>query len=162
MEGLDPDPKRIMEAVTRLLEARRRGEDILGSGGIMSLFASEEELQVLNEVAGLMSLLEGHGDVTMDRAGTGLVPSAPRFARVLRNRRQNVRGFAKVFQKLTGLEAKLKQYIEGENFIAEVERQGGAELFNMAWAEPANVPSIEEIRQPELWIERVAPADVAA
>ena len=117
---------------------------------------------VINEVAGLMSLLEGHGDVTMDRAGLGLVPSAPRFARVLRNRRQNVRGFTKVFQKLSGLEAKMKQYAEGEHFIAVVEDHGGAELLDRAWAEPANVPSIKEIRQPELWIARVSSADVAA
>ena len=38
-----------------------------------------------------MSLLEGHGDVTMDRAGAGRIPSAERFARVLRQRRQQRR-----------------------------------------------------------------------
>ena len=162
MDGLDPDPKRVIEAVSRLIEARRRGEDIMGQGGLMGLFASEQQLVVINEVAGLMSLLEGHGDVTMDRAGLGLVPSAPRFARVLRNRRQNVRGFTKVFQKLSGLEAKMKQYAEGEHFIAVVEDHGGAELLDRAWAEPANVPSIKEIREPELWIARVSSADVAA
>ena len=162
MEGLDPDPKRMFEALTRALEARRRGEDVFGSGGLAGLFATEQQLSVLNEVAGLMSLLEGHGDVTMDRAGAGLVRSAPRFARVLRERRQNVRGFAKAFQKLTGIEAKLKQYSQGESFIAAVEKAGGADLFNQAWVEPANVPSIEEIRQPELWIKRIAPVDIAA
>lgn len=162
MEELDPDPKRLMEAVSRVVEARRRGEDALAQGGVMGLFASEQQLEVINEVAGLMSLLEGHGDVTMDRAGLGLVPSAPRFARVLRNRRQNVRGVARVFQKISGLEAKMKQYAEGEHFIAVVENHGGAQLLDRAWAEPANVPSIKEIRQPELWIARVAPADIAA
>ena len=35
-----------------------------------------------------MALLEGHGDVTMDRAGEGHVPSAERFGRVLRERRK--------------------------------------------------------------------------
>ena len=42
---------------------------------------------VLDQVGGLMSLLEGHGDVTMDRAGADRIPSAERFARVLRQRR---------------------------------------------------------------------------
>ena len=162
MDSVDPDPKRFMAAAQRLLEARKRGEDPMDQGGVMALFASEEQLAVINEVAGLMSLLEGHGDVTMDRAGKDLIPSQERFARVLRNRRQNASGFTKVFQRLAGLEAKMKQYAEGEHFIAEVEKSGGVDLLDKAWAEPANVPSISEIRDPSLWIDRVNAATHAA
>ncbi|MCP4225640.1 MAG: zinc-dependent metalloprotease, partial [Actinomycetia bacterium] len=97
----------------------------------------------------------GHGDITMDRAGKGLVPSAERFARVLRHRRQNASGFLKVFQRLAGLEAKMKQYAEGESFISAVEAHGGTELLDRAWSGPANIPSIEEIRDPAQWITRV-------
>ena len=161
MESVDPDPQRVFAAIQRMLEARKRGEDPMDQGGMMALFASEDQLSVINEVAGLMSLLEGHGDVTMDRAGEGLVPSAERFARVLRQRRQNSSGFTKVFQRLAGLEAKMKQYAEGEHFISVVEDHGGAALLDRAWAEPANVPSISEIREPELWIARVG-SDTAA
>jgi len=161
MDSVDPDPKRLLAAAQRLLESRRRGDDPMDQGGIMALFASDEQLEVINEIAGLMSLLEGHGDVTMDRAGQGLVPSAERFARVLRHRRQNASGFTKVFQRLTGLEAKMKQYAEGESFISAVESHGGAELLDRAWAEPANVPSIEEIRNPGLWIARVGAPEFA-
>jgi len=162
MDSVDPDPKRFLAAAQRLMEARKRGEDPMDQGGIMALFASEEQLAVINEVAGLMSLLEGHGDVTMDRAGQGLVPSAERFAKVLRNRRQSASGFTKVFQKLAGLEAKMKQYAEGEHFISVVESHGGVEALDYAWATPANVPSISEIRDPQLWIDRVAvPTPVA-
>ena len=64
-----------------------------------------------------MSLLEGHGDVTMDRAGAAAVPGAERFSRVLRERRQQVRGPAKLLQQVLGLEAKLRQYAEGEDFV---------------------------------------------
>ncbi|MBT5582289.1 MAG: coenzyme F420 biosynthesis-associated protein, partial [Acidimicrobiaceae bacterium] len=156
MDSVDPDPKRFLAAAQRLMEARKRGEDPMDQGGIMALFASEEQLAVINEVSGLMSLLEGHGDVTMDRAGEGLVPSAERFAKVLRNRRQTASGFTKVFQKLAGLEAKMKQYAEGEHFISTVEAHGGVEALDFAWADSANVPSIGEIRDPQLWIDRVA------
>jgi coenzyme F420 biosynthesis associated uncharacterized protein len=155
MDSVDPDPQRLLAALQRLIEARRRGEDPLDQGGIMALFASEEQLAVIQQVSGLMSLLEGHGDVTMDRAGSGLVPSAERFSRVLRQRRQSASGFTKVFQRLAGLEAKLKQYAEGERFIAAVEERGGPELLDRAWAAPENLPAIEEIRDPELWIARV-------
>ena len=87
-----------------------------------------------------MSLLEGHGDVIMDRAGEGLVPSAPRFGRVMRRRRESVRGFAKVFQRLIGLDAKIKQYAEGEHFIESVESIGGTALLDRVWEGPENVP----------------------
>jgi coenzyme F420 biosynthesis associated uncharacterized protein len=162
MDSVDPDPKRFLAAAQRLLEAGKRGEDPMDQGGMMALFASEEQLEVINEVAGLMSLLEGHGDITMDRAGKDLIPSQERFARVLRNRRQGASGFTKVFQKLAGLEAKMKQYAEGEHFIQSVEGHGGMELLDKAWAEPANVPSIAEIRDPSQWIERVGASAPAA
>jgi len=68
-----------------------------------------------------MSLLEGHGDVTMDRAGAAAVPGAERFARVLHDRRQSVRGPTKVLQQILGIEAKMRQYAEGEKFVHAVE-----------------------------------------
>ena len=151
LDAVEPDPKRVAAAVRRVVEARRRGEDPLAAGGVMALFASEAQIETLDQLAGLMSLLEGHGDVTMDRAGDGLVPSAPRFGRVMRRRRESVRGFAKVFQRLIGLDAKIKQYAEGEHFIASVEEAGGTALFDRVWEGPENVPGIAEIRNPSDW-----------
>ena len=59
------------------------------------LLAGPDQYDAIQQVMGLMSLLEGHGDVTMDRAGAGRIPSAERFGRVLRQRRQQ-RGPARV------------------------------------------------------------------
>ena len=162
LDSVDPDPKRIAAAVRRVVEARRRGEDPLAAGGVMALFASEAQIETLDQLAGLMSLLEGHGDVTMDRAGEGLVPSAPRFGRVMRRRRESVRGFAKVFQRLIGLDAKIKQYAEGEHFISSVESEGGTALLDRVWEEPNNVPGIAEIRSPRDWVARMGVTEAAA
>jgi len=158
LDSVDPDPKRIAAAVRRVVEARRRGEDPLATGGIMALFASEAQVETLGRLAGLMSLPEGHGDVTMDRAGQGLVPSAPRFGRVMRNRRNSARGFNRVFQRVIGLDAKIKQYAEGEQFIASVEAVGGTALLDRVWEGPDNVPGIAEIRSPRDWIARMGAA----
>ncbi len=161
MEGLEPDPKRFAEALRRLMEARRNGEDPLAAGGLMALFASEEQLATMQKLTGLMSLLEGHGDVTMDRAGQGLIPSAARFGRVMQRRRASARGLSKLTQRIVGLDAKLKQYAEGEGFIAAVESAGGQELFDRVWESPDNLPTIGEIREPAGWIARMGvPAQV--
>ena len=142
-----------------MAEAFRSGENPLADGGIMALVASAEQRDVLDQVSGLMSLLEGHGDVTMDRAGAGLVPSAERFARVLRQRRQNASGPAKLLQQLIGLEAKLNQYAQGERFI-DAGRGGpaGPTLLARAWERPEHLPSLVEIREPSAWIQRLTPA----
>ena len=158
INSVDPDPKSFFAAIDRVAAAIKTGTNPLADGGIMALVASPEQKVVLDQISGLMSLLEGHGDVTMDRAGEGLIPGAERFGRVLRQRRQSANGLAKLLQQLIGLEAKINQYEQGEKFIAAVELVGGTTLLDNVWENPANLPSILEIRDPELWIRRLQPA----
>jgi len=155
IDAVDPDPKRFFEAMDRVVGDLRSGRNPLADGGIATLVASPEQRAVLDQVSGLMSLLEGHGDVTMDRAGIGYVPNAERFGRVLRQRRKQTAGLAKLLQQLIGLEAKLNQYAQGERFIEVVEAAGGTELLDRAWESPLLLPSIDEIRDPDLWVARV-------
>jgi coenzyme F420 biosynthesis associated uncharacterized protein len=155
LDAVEPDPQRLFDALGSVTEALRAGRNPLADGGVMTLLAGPEQRAVLDQVTGLMSLLEGHGDITMDRAGEGLVPNAERFARAIRQRRQSASGLTKLLQQLIGLEAKLNQYAEGEAFIEAVERSGGPALLRRAWEGPVNLPSRAEIREPQLWIDRV-------
>lgn len=162
VDSVDPDPQRFADALERLVRSARAGENPLADGGIATLVASKEQRAVLDQVSGLMSLLEGHGDVTMDRAGEGHIPSAERFGRVLRQRRQQANVAVRLLQQLLGLEAKLNQYAQGEAFIAAVEEVGGTDLLDRVWESPALLPTLVEIRQPGTWIERVGPTALAS
>jgi len=155
MTMADPDPARFFAAIGRLAEAIRTRRNPLDDGGIVTLFATPEQRQTMDRVGGLMSLLEGHGDVTMDRAGGDRIPSAERFGSVLRARRKNASTPARVVQKLIGLEAKLAQYEQGEQFIAAVEATGGSPMLELAFAGPDSLPTLAEIREPQRWVERV-------
>lgn len=162
VDSVDPDPARFVEALKRAADDLRSGRSPLDDGGLAVLLASPEQRAVLDQVAGLMSLLEGHGDVTMDRAGVGHVPSADRFGRVLRARRNSARGLTKLAQRLLGFDAKLNQYAAGERFITAVEAAGGPELLDRAWEAPDLLPSLHEIRDPDRWIARVRPTESLA
>ena len=144
-----------MDAARRLMEARRSGEDPLRQGGLTALLAPESQRSTLDKLSGMMSLLEGHGDVTMDRAGADRLTESDRFGRVLRARRSSARGLNKLLQRLVGIEAKLYQYQAGEAFIAAVERVEGAAFVERAWEAPDCLPSMDEIKSPKLWIERM-------
>ncbi len=158
VNAVDPDPKRFLDAISRTVEGTRRGENPLDDGGLAAVLATPEQRAVLERISGLMSLLEGHGDVTMDRAGADRIPSAERFSRVLRERRKSASGPVRLLQRLIGLEAKLKQYEQGERFIERVESAGGTALLDRAWERPEHLPDLAEIRDPVRWVERVAAA----
>ena len=155
VDAVDSDPKQLIDAVGRFADEVRKGKNPLDDGGIAAVFSSPEQRLVLEQVSGLMSLLEGHGDVTMDRAGADRIPNAVRFGQVLRQRRQQQNTVARMLQKIIGLEAKLKQYEQGERFIEAVEKVGGPALLERAWEQPENLPTIGEIRDPATWIARL-------
>lgn len=160
LDSVDPDPKRFLEALGKVLQDLRAGRRPLEDGGIVTLLATPEQRAVLDKVGGLMSLLEGHGDITMDRAGADRIPSAHRFARVLRERRANANPAVKLVQRLIGLEAKINQYAQGERFIEEVERLGGGpDALDPVWRGASWLPSLAEIREPEEWLDRVRLSD---
>ena len=153
--SIEPDPKRFLAALRRAADEVRAGRNPLDEGGLVALLATPEQQGVLGQIGGMMSLLEGHGDVTMDRAGASRIPSAERFGRVLRQRRAQSSAPARFVQKLVGLEAKLKQYEQGERFIESVEAEGGPEYLNRAWESSEMLPTLSEIRDPQAWMRRV-------
>ncbi|MGI8794591.1 MAG: zinc-dependent metalloprotease [Acidimicrobiales bacterium] len=156
MDGVDPDPKRFLDALKRAVDQMRSGENPLDDGGIVALFAGEEQHATLRQVQGMMSLLEGHGDITMNRAGQGLIPEADRFHSTLHSRRSQVNPAAKMVQKVLGLEAKMKQYAQGEDFINAVERHGGPEMVSLIWESAEHLPDLAEIRDPASWLARMS------
>ncbi|MDP6976848.1 MAG: zinc-dependent metalloprotease [Acidimicrobiales bacterium] len=156
---LDDEEDGITDRLRNLANRRRHADDEAGraaGAGLLEAVAGPEQQAALDRIAGLMSLLEGHGDVTMDRAGEGHVRGADRFARVMRERRRSATGLVRLLQKVIGLEAKLAQYAQGEAFIAAVEAEGGTVLLDRAWDDPGNLPDRAEIAEPSRWIERMA------
>jgi coenzyme F420 biosynthesis associated uncharacterized protein len=155
LAGIDPDPKQLVAALRRSVEEIRAGRNPLDEGGLLTLIAGPEQYAAIQEIGGLMSLLEGHGDITMDRAGADRIPHAAWFGQVLKQRRRQ-RGLSKALSSLIGMDAKLRQYEQGERFIEAVEGAGGRDLLAKVWEGPGWLPSWPEIRKPGDWIARTA------
>lgn len=154
LDGLDPDPRRLLDAVKRAVDSLRRGEDPLADGGIVGLIATEQQRATLARVQALMSLLEGHGNVVMDRIGADHVPDQARMSATMRARRQ-VGGAQRLFYRLSGMEMKVQQYELGERFITAIEEEAGRSALDVAWESPDRLPTMEEIRDPPSWLRRL-------
>jgi coenzyme F420 biosynthesis associated uncharacterized protein len=150
-----PDSKQIMAALSRMAGDVWARRNPLGDAGLIGVLAPPEQLATIRRIQALMSLLEGHGDITMNRAAADRIPGAERFARTLQARRESAGGATKFVQQLLGIDAKMKQYKEGEEFVEAVERAGGPELFARVWEEPEHLPTLEEVRDPARWVKRL-------
>lgn len=152
----NPDLNAFTEALRSALRNRREASSQVRDGGMFGLFASPEQREVMARIGGLMSLLEGHGDITMTRAAGDLVPNAPRFERILRERRRSGNPLSRTVMRLAGIEAKLNQYAAGTRFIAMIEEANGERAVDSCWERPENLPTLEEVRAPHMWLKRMA------
>ncbi len=150
-----PDSKQIMAAISRMAGEVMARRNPLGDAGLLGALAPPEQLATIRRIQALMSLLEGHGDITMNRAAADRIPGAERFARTLQARRESAGGLNRLIQQLLGIDAKMRQYKEGEDFVQAVERAGGPELFGRVWEEPDHLPTLEEVRDPARWVSRL-------
>ena len=153
VESAVPEPGRLQRIAGELRAAVASGEPMIDDTGLFGLFASAEQRQILDKVQALMSLLEGHGHVVMDRIGARELLTQRRMSAVLKMRRQDPRTAR--FMRLVGLEMKLKQYETGAAFIEAVDRHAGFAALDRAWEGKEKLPTLEEIDEPVRWLERV-------
>src|SRR6266496_704265 len=144
------DPSWLAQGLKRAIDEVRSGRaDYRGFGWIFLLMTPEQRAMV-RQMQAMMSLLEGHGNFVMDEVSRGRLEGAQAFRRTLHERRSKA-GVEKAFQKAIGFDVKVRQYAQGEWFVAEVVREAGMEAFNRVWEKPANLPTIEEIARPQDW-----------
>ena len=74
---------------------------------------------------------------------------------VLRQRRAHPGAPARLLNQILGLEAKMRQYEEGERFIRKVRVAGGPDLVATLFEGPEHLPSMAEVLDPEAWLRRV-------
>ena len=125
-------------------------------GSLVELVQTPAQREILGRLTAVMSLLEGHADYVMDGVGPQVVPSVTEIREKFQRRRATGAGRVdQVLRKLLGLDAKLRQYKEGERFVRSVVDEVGMEGFNRVWTSPNTLPTKAEIAKPADWVARV-------
>ena len=127
-----------------------------GSGGsLVEAVQSPAQREILDRIKALMSLLEGHADFVMDGVGPSVIPSVATIRAKFQTRRKEASRVEQVVRRLLGVDAKLRQYRDGERFVRGVVELAGMEGFNRVWARADNLPTKSEIADPQAWVARV-------
>ncbi|WP_394431894.1 zinc-dependent metalloprotease [Streptomyces sp. SGAir0957] len=148
--------ERIREAAQSLAGGRPEGEEDDGGRSLVELVQSPAQREILARLTAVMSLLEGHADFVMDGVGPAVVPTVGEIREKFQQRRQ--KGASRLdlaLRKLLGLDAKLRQYRDGERFVRAVVDEVGMDGFNRVWTSPNTLPTKAEIAKPADWVARV-------
>ncbi|MFH8685073.1 zinc-dependent metalloprotease [Streptomyces lydicus] len=157
----DIDPgtllERLREAAQSLAGAKPEGEEgEEGGRSLVDLVQTPAQREILGRLTAVMSLLEGHADYVMDGVGPDVVPSVAEIREKFQKRRASGAGrLDQALRKLLGLDAKLRQYRDGERFVRAVAEEVGMDGFNRVWTSPNTLPTKQEIAKPADWIARV-------
>ncbi|MFJ1564732.1 zinc-dependent metalloprotease [Streptomyces erythrochromogenes] len=148
--------ERIREAAQSFAGARPDAERGDEGRSLVELVQTPEQREILARLTAVMSLLEGHADFVMDGVGPQVVPSVAEIREKFQQRRASGAGRLDVaLRKLLGLDAKLRQYRDGERFVRAVVGQVGMDGFNRVWTSPNTLPTKAEIDRPADWVARV-------
>jgi coenzyme F420 biosynthesis associated uncharacterized protein len=146
---------RLPEMLRTARERVRSGTQSLGPMGMIELFQSPEQRELLDRLLALSTLLEGHADHVMDAVGPQVVPSVAVIRSRFAERRKGGGLLDRLLRTLLGVEAKVRQYAEGSAFTGHIVDAVGMTGFNAVWTSPETLPTRAEIRDPALWLRRV-------
>ncbi|WP_455353699.1 zinc-dependent metalloprotease [Streptomyces sp. SYSU K217416] len=145
--------ERLREAAQSLAGPRDDDED---GRSIVELVQSPAQREILGRLTAVMSLLEGHADFVMDGVGPDVVASVAEIREKFQQRRASgASRLDQALRKLLGLDAKLRQYRDGERFVRAVVEEVGMDGFNRVWTSPNTLPTKAEIAKPADWVARV-------
>ena len=149
------NPTRLRERLDSVHSDGVRG---LRLSGLLRMMLTDRQVEIVSRIQALMSVVEGYSNHAMHGTGEYLIPDYQTLASRMKLREKSRGVGFRVISRLLGLDLKLEQYAIGENFVDYVVRERGIEFVNRVWESPEQLPSLEEVRTPECWIQRVEAA----
>lgn len=125
----------------------------------IELMLTPQQRQLFDQLQALMSLVEGYSNHIMNAIGRQLLPSFEQIEQRVAQRQQTRTLVEQLFNRLTGMDLKLAQYQQGEAFVNAVVSARGITFASRVWERTENLPTLEEIRNPQHWIARMDSGD---
>jgi coenzyme F420 biosynthesis associated uncharacterized protein len=136
--------------------------EALRGGDLISLAIGRERAALVDRIQATMAVVEGHAEHVMDAVAVDVLPSLEQLRAALERRRQARSTPLRLFERLLGLELKLRQYRDGKRFCDEVVAQAGVEGLNRVWSSAEALPSLAELARPADWLARTSVPSVTS
>ena len=123
--ALDLDPTKLFSGLPGLDDLRGL-VDAVREGGLAAVVLGTERRELMDRVQAFMAVLEGYAEHVMDAVGADVIDDLPRLRAALERRRADRTGLLRLFEKLIGMDMKLRQYEQGKRFCDGVVERAGS------------------------------------
>jgi coenzyme F420 biosynthesis associated uncharacterized protein len=114
----------------------------------------DAQRETVSRLHALVTLLEGHATHVTELIAQRVLPNYEILRKRIETRRRRP-PLIRLLEAVAGLEMKRQQYVIGRGFCEAIWERGGPDALAIAWTGPEWVPTLDELRQPEQWLERV-------
>lgn len=118
------------------------------SGDVATFMLGDAQRAEVESLQAFMAVLEGYAEHVMDAVGVELLPRLPELREAMDGRRRDRTGVLRLFEKLVGMDMKLRQYEQGKAFCHAVVGFGGVAALNRVWDGPQAMPTPAELEEP--------------
>ena len=121
--------------------------------GVTALGEGRVDRAAFADLDAAMTAVEGYAELLMDRAFDAEYAD---LRAKIDARRRGGPPLTRLLRRLFGLGVKRQQYERGADFFRAVADADGLATANRVWERPANLPSDEELDDPERWLARLS------
>lgn len=114
-----------------------------------------DQRALFSQMQATMAVVEGYSNHVMNAVGRTMLPDFAQITKQFDRRKSEKSVAEQIFIRLTGLDMKLEQYRLGEEFIDRVVALRGHRFAHQVWDGPEQMPTMDELKQPERWITRI-------
>jgi putative hydrolase len=156
VDSIEIDPEALER---RLAELQTQGveslQESMGMQDILPIVPSERHMRALRRVRAFTALYEGYASYACAQVAGQVVRDYARLEEVMSRRAAGPSEGETMLTNLLGLSPDRALEQSGKTFCAAIVSLKGLPSLNLVWDAPDNLPSVEEIKDPFAWIERL-------
>jgi putative hydrolase len=122
---------------------------------LLGAMQSDRQREILARVQSTTMVIEGYGDVVLERIGGRLLPDFGRIHEAMQRHHVDQGEAGRFVEGLLGLRLEREHYERGQAFCRGVIERAGTEGLNRLWTDERMLPTSNELDAPGLWLARI-------
>jgi putative hydrolase len=155
IESIEIDTGDLERRILDMQSGGMEGMEGFGSDQTFPIAATEQHSAALRRLQAFVAIFEGYAGHAVSQVGPQMIKSLPQIEEGMARFGASPSEGKSALNGILGIAPDRALQSAGVTFCAAVVNLRGIEKLNLLWAAPDNLPTLDEVKDPFLWIERV-------